>query len=96
MQRQQQRKNLPGTGKTQIAKTLANMSGVTCVFKNANDMIGEVVGKSPKLIAKIFADARDKSPCILFLDEFEAARALAAFSVATGDAMLACFESKYS
>lgn len=29
------------------------------------------------------------------LDEFEAARVLAAFSVATGDAMLACFESKY-
>jgi hypothetical protein len=30
------------------------------------------------------------------LDEFEAARALAAFSVATGEAMLACFESKYA
>jgi hypothetical protein len=30
------------------------------------------------------------------LDEFEAARALAAFAVATGDAMLACFESKYA
>jgi hypothetical protein len=30
------------------------------------------------------------------LDEFEAARAFAAFSVATGDAMLACFESKYA
>ena len=30
------------------------------------------------------------------LDEFEAARALAAFSVATGDAMLACFESKHA
>jgi hypothetical protein len=30
------------------------------------------------------------------LDEFEAARVLAAFSVATGDAMLACFESKYA
>jgi hypothetical protein len=30
------------------------------------------------------------------LDEVEAARALAAFSVATGEAMLACFESKYA
>jgi hypothetical protein len=30
------------------------------------------------------------------LDEFEAARVLAVFSVATGDAMLACFESKYA
>jgi hypothetical protein len=30
------------------------------------------------------------------LDEFEAARVLAAFSVATGDAMLACFDSKYA
>jgi hypothetical protein len=29
-------------------------------------------------------------------DEFEAARVLASFSVATGDAMLACFESKYA
>jgi hypothetical protein len=30
------------------------------------------------------------------LDEYDAARALAAFSVATGDAMLACFEAKYA
>jgi hypothetical protein len=30
------------------------------------------------------------------LDEYEAARALAAFSVATGDAMLACFDAKYA
>lgn len=30
------------------------------------------------------------------LDDFDAARALAAFSVATGDAMLACFEAKYA
>jgi hypothetical protein len=30
------------------------------------------------------------------LDEFEAARVLAAFSVATGDAMLACWDSKYA
>ena len=30
------------------------------------------------------------------LDEFEAARALAAFSVATGDAMLACLDAKYA
>jgi SpoVK/Ycf46/Vps4 family AAA+-type ATPase len=65
----------PGTGKTQIAKTLANMSGVSCVFKNAKDMIGDVVGKSPQLIARMFAEARDKSPCILFLDEFESAAA---------------------
>ena len=63
----------PGTGKTQIAKTLANESKVNCVFATAKDLVGDAVGVSTQNVARLFADARKKSPCILFLDEFESA-----------------------
>jgi len=62
----------PGTGKTQIAKTLANESGVQYEFKKASDLVGRYVGESIQKVEKLFANARKKAPCIVFVDEFEA------------------------
>ena len=61
----------PGTGKTQIARTLANESGVQFVSATAKDVKGQYRGESIQKVGKLFADARKKSPCILFLDEFD-------------------------
>lgn len=61
----------PGTGKTQIARTLANESGVQFVSATAKDVTGQYVGESTQKVAKLFADARKKAPCILFIDEFD-------------------------
>ena len=65
----------PGTGKTQIARTLANESGVQFLSATAADITGQYVGESTQKVKKLFADARKKSPCILFIDEFENAAA---------------------
>ena len=65
----------PGTGKTQIAKTLANESGVNYLFATAKDLTGQYVGESTQKVAKLFEEARKKAPCLLFLDEFESAAA---------------------
>jgi SpoVK/Ycf46/Vps4 family AAA+-type ATPase len=58
----------PGTGKTQIAKTLANESGVRFMFRTGADL-----GHTAQDVRKVFDAARAKAPCILFLDEFEKA-----------------------
>jgi SpoVK/Ycf46/Vps4 family AAA+-type ATPase len=65
----------PGTGKTQIAKTLANESGVQFVSATAKDITGQYVGESTQKVGRLFAEARKKAPCILFIDEFENAAA---------------------
>jgi SpoVK/Ycf46/Vps4 family AAA+-type ATPase len=65
----------PGTGKTQIARTLANESGVQFLSATGADITGQYVGESTQKVKKLFADARKKSPCILFIDEFENAAA---------------------
>jgi transitional endoplasmic reticulum ATPase len=65
----------PGTGKTQIARTLANESGLTVLLKGPADIKAGYVGQSGKLVKQLFAQARDSSPCILFLDEFDAGAA---------------------
>src|SRR4029453_13020969 len=65
----------PGTGKTQIARTLPNESGVHFMSATAAAITGQYVGESTQKVKKLFADARKKSPCILFIDEFENAAA---------------------
>lgn len=59
----------PGTGKTMIAKALANEK--KCHFMNPSlaDLKGEYVGQSSAKIKAIFAEARANQPTILFIDE---------------------------
>jgi SpoVK/Ycf46/Vps4 family AAA+-type ATPase len=61
----------PGTGKTQIAKTLANESGVQFFSKKPSDLKSSYQAGSGKNLRMAFDEARTKAPCILFLDEFE-------------------------
>lgn len=61
----------PGTGKTEIARTLANEAGVSFMAVTTADVKGDVIGKSGKNVAKVFKEARSKAPCILFVDEIE-------------------------
>ena len=61
----------PGTGKTQIAKTLANESGVSFFSKKPSDLKSSYQAGAGKNVRMAFDEARTKAPCILFLDEFE-------------------------
>lgn len=62
----------PGTGKTQIARTLAAESGVSFLAASTSDVKGQHVGESGQKTTQLFAKAREQSPCILFLDEIDA------------------------
>jgi SpoVK/Ycf46/Vps4 family AAA+-type ATPase len=63
----------PGTGKTQIARTLAKESGLSFLAATTADLKGGYVGQSGQKTRELFERARGMSPCILFIDEIDAA-----------------------
>lgn len=64
-------KGPPGTGKTKIARTLANESGLSFYAPKPAEIIGNVVGATERNVANVFARARERAPVILFLDELD-------------------------
>lgn len=61
----------PGTGKTQIARTLANEGGVAFISKTTADFKGQHLGAAARRIKETFETGRANSPCILFIDEID-------------------------
>lgn len=61
----------PGTGKTLLAKALSNEAGVSYLYASGSDFIEMYVGVGAKRIRELFADARRKAPCIIFIDELD-------------------------
>lgn len=62
----------PGTGKTLIAKAIAGESNIPFFNVCGSDFIEMFVGVGAKRVRKLFAEARKKAPCIIFIDEFDA------------------------
>ena len=61
----------PGTGKTQIARTLARESGLAFVGASTTDLKANFLGQSANKVRELFERARSMSPCILFVDELD-------------------------
>jgi AAA family ATPase len=61
-----------GTGKTMMAKALANEAKVPFLSIKSTKLIGEHVGDSARRIHELYDRARQLAPCIVFLDEFDA------------------------
>ncbi|MBU0999662.1 CDC48 family AAA ATPase [Patescibacteria group bacterium] len=62
----------PGTGKTLLAKAVANESGVNFISVKGPALISKYVGESEKGIREVFKKAKQASPTILFFDEIDA------------------------
>jgi AAA family ATPase len=62
----------PGTGKTMMAKALSNESNTPFLSVKSTKLIGEHVGDGARKIHELYERARQLSPCIVFLDEFDA------------------------
>jgi transitional endoplasmic reticulum ATPase len=60
-----------GTGKTEIARTLANESGLNFVGAKSTDFVGGFTGWSGQMTKSMFLRARAESPAILFIDEID-------------------------
>ncbi len=61
----------PGTGKTLLAKAIANEAKANFISVKGPEMISKWVGESERGIREIFKKAKQASPSIIFLDEFE-------------------------
>jgi len=61
----------PGTGKTLIAKAVANETQSNFISVKGPQLISKYVGESERGIREIFRKARAATPCILFFDEID-------------------------
>ncbi|MEW6003231.1 MAG: CDC48 family AAA ATPase, partial [Nitrospirota bacterium] len=61
----------PGTGKTLLAKAVANESGVNFISVKGPSLISKYVGESERGIREVFKKAKQASPTILFFDEID-------------------------
>ena len=61
----------PGTGKTLLAKAIANEAKANFISIKGPELISKWVGESEKAIREIFKKAKQSAPSIIFLDEFE-------------------------
>ncbi|CEG73834.1 hypothetical protein RMATCC62417_09136 [Rhizopus microsporus] len=60
-----------GVGKTMLCSALASEAGVNFMLVESSQIRSKIVGESEKAIAKLFAQARANSPCILFIDQID-------------------------
>ena len=72
----------PGTGKTLLAKAVAGEAGVPFFSMSGSEFVEMFVGVGAARVRDLFAQAEQKAPCIIFIDELDAlgkARGVASF-----------------
>ncbi len=62
----------PGCGKTLLAKAVANESEAHFISINGPEIMSKFYGESEKKLRKLFEEAEEKSPSIIFIDEIDA------------------------
>jgi cell division protease FtsH len=62
----------PGTGKTLLARAVAGEAGVSFFRMSGADFVEMFVGVGAARVRDLFKQARDKAPCIIFIDELDA------------------------
>merc|ERR1711991_908926 len=63
---------VPGTGKTLLAKAVANQTSATFMRIVGSELIQKYLGEGPKLVREVFRVADENSPSIVFIDEIDA------------------------
>jgi len=63
---------VPGTGKTLLAKAVANQTSATFLRVVGSELIQKYLGDGPKLVRELFRVAEDLAPSIVFIDEIDA------------------------
>lgn len=62
----------PGTGKTMLAKAVAGEANVPFFSMSGSDFVEMFVGVGASRVRDLFRQAKDKAPCIVFIDEIDA------------------------
>ena len=61
----------PGTGKTLLAKAVAGEAGVPFFSISGSEFVEMFVGRGAAKVRDLFKQAKEKAPCIVFIDEIE-------------------------
>ncbi len=77
---------LPGTGKTLIAKAVAEHSMATFIHMSGSELVHKFIGEGAQLVRDIFDMARDKAPSVVFIDEIDAVGGIRTSDGTTGSA----------
>ena len=62
----------PGTGKTMLAKAVAGESNVPFFLMSGSEFVEMFVGMGASKVRDLFRQAKEKAPCIVFIDEIDA------------------------
>ena len=75
----------PGTGKTMLAKAVAGEANVPFFSMSGSEFVEMFVGMGASKVRDLFAQAKEKAPCIVFIDEIEAIGKKRDTSLSTND-----------
>ena len=76
----------PGTGKTMLAKAVANQTDATFIKMAGSELVHKFIGEGAKLVRDLFELARQSQPAVIFIDEIDAIAAKRTESKTSGDA----------
>ena len=75
----------PGTGKTMLAKALANSTSATFLGLVGSELAQKYIGEGGRLVRELFELAKEKSPAIIFIDEIDSIGSKRLDSSTSGD-----------
>ncbi len=61
----------PGTGKTMMAKAVANKTNATFIKLVGSELVQKYIGEGARMVRELFEMAREKSPSVIFIDELD-------------------------
>ncbi|QSG11446.1 ATP-dependent 26S proteasome regulatory subunit [Halapricum desulfuricans] len=76
----------PGTGKTMMAKAVANQTDATFIKMAGSELVHKFIGEGAKLVRDLFELARQHEPAVIFIDEIDAIASKRTESKTSGDA----------
>ena len=75
----------PGTGKTMLAKAVAGEANVPFFSMSGSEFVEMFVGMGASKVRDLFSQAKEKAPCIVFIDEIDAVGKKREAQLATND-----------
>ncbi|MDZ7850034.1 MAG: proteasome-activating nucleotidase [Halodesulfurarchaeum sp.] len=76
----------PGTGKTMLAKAVANQTDATFIKMAGSELVRKFIGEGSRMVRDLFELAADREPSIIFIDEIDAVASKRTDSKTSGDA----------